>query len=253
MAFLAAQAVVLNSKSHMDSGSYCCEVESYLCRKNGGHLIRIVGPAFQLVKGWGGGGVPLSIVCRAVDRAYSRYQAKGERHYPLRIEYCENDVKDLFEEWKRAVGIESVRNSSENKECERNSEVNHGRKSLDAHLERVGGRLAQWNREDVATELKATVSNILDEVRTLGAEVKSVSSGERNHIIEQLKTLDLNLLDAVRRTADGRLQSRLREEAEREVNSFRKRMAPATFHSVVSSSIDRLLIEYFKLPRISYE
>ena len=33
---------------------YCRQVEAYLCRKNDGHLIRIVGPAFDQVRGWAG-------------------------------------------------------------------------------------------------------------------------------------------------------------------------------------------------------
>ena len=37
----------------MDPGALCRAVESYLCRKNDGHLIRIVGPAFEMVCGWG--------------------------------------------------------------------------------------------------------------------------------------------------------------------------------------------------------
>jgi hypothetical protein len=35
-----------------DPGRYCRDIETYLCRKNDGHLIRIVGPAFELVTGW---------------------------------------------------------------------------------------------------------------------------------------------------------------------------------------------------------
>ena len=33
-----------------DSFDYCREIESYLCKKNEGHLIRIVGPAFEMVR-----------------------------------------------------------------------------------------------------------------------------------------------------------------------------------------------------------
>ena len=34
---------------------YCRQVEAYLCRKNDGHLVRIVGPAFEQVCGWATG------------------------------------------------------------------------------------------------------------------------------------------------------------------------------------------------------
>ena len=43
----------------MDPGAYCREIETYLCRRNEGHLIRIVGPAFERVRGWAEIGVPL--------------------------------------------------------------------------------------------------------------------------------------------------------------------------------------------------
>ena len=38
---------------------YCRDVEAYLCRKNDGHLVRIVGPAFDTVCGWASRGVPV--------------------------------------------------------------------------------------------------------------------------------------------------------------------------------------------------
>ena len=38
---------------------YCREIETYLCQKNDGHLIRVVGPSFEIVSGWAAG---LSIV-----------------------------------------------------------------------------------------------------------------------------------------------------------------------------------------------
>ena len=52
---------------------YCREIESYLCRKNDGHLIRIVGPAFDQVCGWAARGVPLKVACRGIDRCFERY------------------------------------------------------------------------------------------------------------------------------------------------------------------------------------
>ena len=35
---------------------YCREIETYLCRKNDGHLIRVAGPSFELVSGWADAG-----------------------------------------------------------------------------------------------------------------------------------------------------------------------------------------------------
>ena len=49
---------------------YCRDLEAYLCRKNDGHLIRIVGPAFEQVCGWAARGVPFTVACRGIDRYF---------------------------------------------------------------------------------------------------------------------------------------------------------------------------------------
>ena len=89
----------------MDPGANCREIETYLCRRNAGHLIRIVGPAFERVRGWAEVGVPLQVFVRGIDRKLERYRAAGQTRRPLRIEYCEADVLDVFDEWRRAVGV----------------------------------------------------------------------------------------------------------------------------------------------------
>ena len=58
---------------------YCRSVETYLCRKNEGHLIRIVGPSFELVSSWAEQGVPLKVAFRGIDRYFERYYSKPQR------------------------------------------------------------------------------------------------------------------------------------------------------------------------------
>ena len=86
-----------------------CSWRHYLCRKNEGHLIRIVGPAFEQVCGWSARGIPLRLAMSGIDRYFERYYAKGPRRRPVRIEFCEADVLDVFDEWKRSVGVSGKR------------------------------------------------------------------------------------------------------------------------------------------------
>src|SRR3954451_22954574 len=105
--FSIRQSSVCNLQSsidvEMDSSEYCREIETYLCRKNEGHLIRIVGPAFEQVTGWGAQGVPLAVAFKGIDQYCERYYAKGPRRRPVRIEFCEADVLSLFDDWRRAT------------------------------------------------------------------------------------------------------------------------------------------------------
>ena len=84
---------------------FCREIESYLCQKNDGHLVRVTGPSFDLVSGWAAQGVPLAVAFRGIDRYCERYYAKGPRRRPVRVEFCEADVLDTFDEWRRATGL----------------------------------------------------------------------------------------------------------------------------------------------------
>ena len=50
-----------------DVADYCRQVEAHLTRTNGGHMVRVVGAGFALVKQWADDGVPLSVVFRAIE------------------------------------------------------------------------------------------------------------------------------------------------------------------------------------------
>ena len=121
-------------ESPVDSHEFCRQIESYLCRKNDGHLIRIVGPAFDQVCGWAAKGVPFKVACRGIDRYFERYYAKGPRRRPVRVECCDADVLDVFDEWRRAVGVPAA---------DAAPEATHA--SLPAHLERVDRKSTRLN------------------------------------------------------------------------------------------------------------
>src|SRR5512144_2516094 len=118
-----------------DPERYCRDLEAYLCRKNDGHLVRIVGPAFEQVCGWAARGVPFSVACRGIERYFERYYAKGRRRRPVRIEFCEADILDVFDDWRRAVGITSETAGAPQEAGGDESARRLG--SLPAHLERV--------------------------------------------------------------------------------------------------------------------
>ena len=121
----------------IDPADYARQVESYLCQKNKGHLVRVVGPAFDLVTGWASTGVPLKVAFRGIDRCCERREAKGgPRRRPIRIEFCEADVLDAFDEWRRAVGVTAAADGASNGD-------GHTRKpSLEAHIERAIAHVA---------------------------------------------------------------------------------------------------------------
>jgi hypothetical protein len=227
---------------------YCRDVEAYLCRKNDGHLIRIVGPAFEQVCGWAARGIPLSVVCRGVDRYFERYYAKGRRRRPVRIEFCEADVLDVFDEWRRAVGISAATPGAEavdEDEARRPA-------SLPAHLERVVARLTAL-RAGEDRSLDAVADGMVRELDTVRAGARQLRGEVRRALLDRLRDLDRVLLDAARAQLDAATRDALAQEAARELEPFRDRLPREAYERSLGASLDRLVRERRRLPVIAYE
>ena len=261
----------------MDPAEYCREVEAYLCRKNDGHLIRIVGPVFEQVCCWAEQGVPLSAVFQGIDRRFERYYARGPRRRPLRLEFCEADVLDLFDEWRRAVGVpaastgeravgsrhashgapdqdehdERDEDEADDRAADRSS---HRRVGLQPHLDRVIVRLtALCAGQEAFTGFRRALERVVHELDHERAGARAVRGNARIHLLERLRTLDETLLDTARHGAETRLLDALRREAESELTPFRGRMPSAAFERALERCTDRLLRDRLGLPRVSFD
>ena len=231
-----------------DPSEYCRQVEAYLCRKNDGHLVRIVGPAFDQVCGWAARGVPLKVACRGIDRYFERYYAKGPRRRPVRIEFCEADVLDVFDEWRRAVGLGSAaRQGDVGADA---AEKRH--ESLPSHLERVVARLTTL-RAGAESWLSDLIDGIVRELDAARARAKGLRGEAREQMLARLRELDAALLGAVRERSDTATLERLGAEADTELAPFRERMPREAYEQSRAACVDRLLRERARLPILTLE
>jgi hypothetical protein len=233
----------------MEPAEYCREVESYLCRKNEGHLIRIVGPAFDQVCGWAVMGVPLKVVFRGIDQYCERYYAKGPRRRPVRVEFCEADVLDLFDQWRRAIGVSSAGETG-------GSEPAPRKPALAGHIDRAVARLTALRAgPDRSTAFAAVIDNAVRELDHLAADAKTARGDRRDAIVSRLHALDTELLDAARAEAerDPAFVAPLTREADDELAPFRARMPEAEFERARNAALRRLVREALHLPVLAYE
>ena len=232
---------------------YCRAVEAHLCRKNDGHLIRIVGPAFEQVCGWATRGVPLTVATRGIDRYFERYYAKGPRRRPVRVEFCEADVLDVFDEWRRALGI-TIADASPVADGETQAESQQERRheSLPAHLERVVARLTAL-RAGADRSLDGTIDEIVSEIDVARAGAKALRGDARQTLLDRLRTLDRALLEAAYAKCDEPSREALMVEAVSELAPFRARMAPEAYEQSRRVAVDRLLRERRALPVVAFE
>lgn len=257
------------SAGESSAGEYCREIESYLCRKNDGHLIRIVGPAFERVCEWAKRGVPVKVAYRGINRYFERSYAKGPRRRPVRVEFCEADVLDVFDEWRRAVGVSAVREARGSDIASEGNRVNGGeflgavedidehetarsRGSLPAHLERAIARLTTLRGGEDRT-LDEALDAAVRELEAMRGSSKRVRGEAREAVVERLRALDAALLVAARAHLDDAVLEEIRYEAESELAPFRPRMSTEAYDRSRAACIDRIIRERGRLPTLSFE
>jgi hypothetical protein len=226
---------------------YCRQIEAYLCQKNDGHLIRVVGPSFDLVAGWEADGIPLKIACQGIDRYFERYYRKGPRRRPVRIDFCDADVRDVFDEWRRAVGLPV--SPTESGEAARPAPP-----SFPLHLERASLRLTAARAAGaLGAEADALLDRLSGELDAARAAANGVRGEARRAAIVRLTALDGELLRLARASIGGDALRAIVREAEDELSSFRDHMPDAAYQHAREAAVDRLIRARLRLPVLAYE
>lgn len=234
-----------------DRGEYCRRIEGYLCQKNGGHLIRLVGPAFETVRTWADTGVPYAIACQGIDRYCERHAARSGRKRPVQIQFCEADVLDVFDDWRRAVGVprSAPGGADGGSEGDTADTSRHG--SLAAHLERAIARLTMLRGGHVVgDELIDAVVRELDGIR---ASAKGLRGAARNQCLDRLRELDASLLTQARAGLSESALTEVDGEAARELAPFRDRLPADAYQQSVQVAVDRLIRARLRLPVVAFD
>lgn len=234
-----------------DPAEYVREVEAYLCQRNRGHLVRVVGPAFELVRGWASSGVPLKVTFRGIDRCCERHDARGPRRRPVRIEFCEADVLDAFDDWRRAIGVTTAA-------CEDGEGVHTPPRKppLSAHLERAIARLAHVRDRlaagATAIAFRDRIDDAIRELEQLASNAPRARGEARGRIVARLGEIDADLVQAATAHLAERTDA-LRKEAGEELAPFGARMPAEARARATEAAFVRLVREASGLPTLAYD
>ena len=233
----------------LNVGDYCRRVEEHLTKVNGGHLVRVVGPAFELVRRWAGEGVPLSVVFRGIERKAERRAAAGPGR-PLRLEFCEGDVTALFNAWRRAIGVRTGTEATEGTEGTE-STAPAKKPSLSKHVERALDRLSRAvGRDDWPDGLRVDADRILVALAGIREAARTARGPARDECAEQLRVLDADIATAAAAAAPASVLAELRAEAEQDLAPFRARLAGDAWRQSITITVDRLLRDRLGLPTL---
>jgi len=231
-----------------DIADYCRDIETYLCRKNDGHLIRVVGPSFEMVSRWARDGVPLKVAFGGIDRYFERYYRKGPRRRPVRVDFCEADVLDVFDEWRRATGL-TASSSADNP-------TSHPPKrspSLPEHLERT---LIKLTNAQATGMLGPGLDPLIEQLSGELDRARSVAGGMRGDarraMSERLAVADAALLSIARQGITAADLDEMRRDAGALLGPLVDQMAPDVQDRARERALNQLVRERFHLPIITF-
>jgi len=234
----------------IDVESYCRDIEAYLCRKNDGHLIRITGPAFEQVQGWANQGVPLKVAEAGIDRYFERYYRKGPRRRPVRIEFCEADVLDAFDDWRRAVGVARVvPDLSGGPDVEEPQPAARPRKSLASQIESALARLTVMRGSDKAgPRFDDALDKAVRRLDALRPDAARARGETRDELMSRLAQIESELADAAIASLEDPERHALEKEADSELEPFRTRMPDRAYRQSRQQAVQRLARQHFGIP-----
>jgi hypothetical protein len=255
-----SDASPIGLQTPLDVGEYCRAVEAHLTRINEGQLVRIVGPAFELVRGWALAGVPLSIVLHGMNAKAERHKA-GRSTRPLRLEFCEHDVRAAYDYWRRAVGISRIGDASEtadghdaDTDTATDAEARKKHASLTKHLDRAIDRLVRaGSRTDITDAFRDGADGIVQALGDMRDRARGARGAAREEMTTALSVLDAELMRVARAAADASLVARLRADSAADLAAYRGRLDAAAWERAVELGVDRLLRDHFGLPTVAFD
>ena len=171
----------------------------------------------------------------------------------MKIDFCEADVLDVFDEWRRATGL-TVAAAADGAAADGvHTPARKKGPSLPEHLERVLVRLSSLRATGVLGEaadpLVDIISSELDAARGKSAGLRGE---ERRALIARLAALDTELMALARATVSPAMVIAARQEASEELGTFRSTMAPEAFERALDLAATRILRERLGLPVVTF-
>jgi hypothetical protein len=162
----------------------------------------------------------------------------------VRIEFCEADIFDIFDDWRRSVGIVQAQSAPD-------APASARKPALTAHLERVVARLV-GNRSRRSPTFEQHVEELLAEIDRLSGESKKRGDA-RAAILDRLAELDKGLLRVAAAELDDAAVSAARREAEAELAPFGARLSPEVRAQAIEAAFERHVRDSLGLPMVRYQ
>lgn len=247
--------------------NYFTEIEEEFVRRRGKPLL-ISPMEWALVESWKTAGIPLHVVLRAINQAFDAYESRPRRFRRVNsVFYCQQEVEATYAEYCLAqVGAsapdstpvdlsEEERKGARKKKPSRKTTVEPFPKELlidffarsETELRAASAIAAETARPD----LRDAIDRAIERLKGISAAVESSARVNAEAIERDLDAIDRVMLEGAAKAFGESELKKIRAEAERQLESYRKKMDKAIYDQTIENFVARRLREIASIPRLS--
>ena len=222
--------------------NYFTEIEERFQQRRGSILL-LSTLDWALIETWREAGIPLEAVLRGIDAAFDRYDARKAKSRVKRINglaWCAQEVMTAAEEMAEAmVGAAKPQADAARAGLEQ--------ERVAAHLNEAAAKLRGAKLTGLAAQ---TAAEIAERLVTLAQQARE-QAPNLEELERTLTVLEEKLLTALVATAPEAELAALREQSERELAPYRRRMQALQIRQIEQQFLHKRLLEQHDLPRLS--
>ena len=224
--------------------NYFTEIEDRFQQRRG-TLLLLSTLDWALIETWREAGIPLEAVLRGIDAAFDRYEQRKARANARRINglaWCAQEVMTAAEEMREAsVGAEKPQMDAARAGLEQ--------ERVAAHLNEVAAKLRNAKVNGLGASMAAEIT---ERLTALADTIRQQTGASNLEELERtLTALEEKLLNALLATATEEELTALREQSEREIAPYRRRMQALQIRQIEQQFLHKRLLEQHDVPRLS--
>ncbi|WP_350449093.1 hypothetical protein [Paracidobacterium acidisoli] len=191
--------------------------------------------------------MPLEAVLRGIDSAFDRHEARKQRtggrgtRQVNGLAWCAQEVMTAVEEMKEAsVGLAKASSSDSAPGFEQERIARH-----------LAGCAVELRAAKLAELAMQTVQEMAGRLEELAAQTRGAAAANLEELERNLTVLEEKLLTVLVATTPEKELLRLREQSERELAPYRRKMQAVQIRQIEQQFLHKRLLEQHSLPRLS--
>ncbi len=203
---------------------------------------------WALIESWKEQDFPLTAVLAGIERAFEKFKARPRKYQRVNsLAYCAQEVYRAVEEARTNEAQAGRRREAPSAAAFPSEEVSGFLRRNAQAVEKASRRASEERNQVLADDLASVAATLGDAVTQEAAKPED----DMEALERRLTALEDKLTAALTRASSVELLARFREEVERMLVPYRRKMSASQIEPLERQFLKKRLLEHYEIPRLS--